>query len=150
MLIVSSFYLLLLRFVYFNNYLHDPLNHRIFLQLGICMLWGFCFLIYGKKLFMIARVKQSGNYLETIDKNGKRISRMHCDDQLLGNSDQIVVIQNGNYIETYDQDLKRIARMHKDIDRFLGASGDTFSIQNGNYAETYDSKCKRISRSYSK
>ena len=99
---------------------------------------------------MISRVKVDGNYLETIDEKGKRISRAFNNGEFLGNSSEIVVVQDGNYIEVFDKNLKIISRTYCKFDRFLGASGNSFSIQDGNYAETLDAKEKRIIRQYSK
>lgn len=108
------------------------------------------FKILNLKIYMIARVKVDGNYLETLDDKGRKIKREYCKADFLGNSNTIVVVQDGNYVEVFNEDLKKISRSFIKMDRFLGASGNTFSVQVGNYAETYDEKGKRISRNYSK
>ena len=99
---------------------------------------------------MIARVKVDGNYLTTIDQNGKNITRSYRRGNFIGNSSEIVIVQNGNYIEVFDEKFKQLSRKPIKMDAFLGASGETFSIQIGNYAETYTAKGKKISRKVSK
>ncbi|OUR90920.1 hypothetical protein A9Q87_13370 [Flavobacteriales bacterium 34_180_T64] len=97
---------------------------------------------------MIAYVVQKGRFLEIYDDNNRRREKQYVSGDLVGHSQEIVLVQVNDFYEVYDENLKRVSKTFINADRFLSVSGNTFSVMKEGYAQVYDANGKFLNKKY--